>query len=379
METDNGNLLLTKALTEIKNVSPEISKAFLFQRNQKILARDECTDKEEANVTVEAFKSLDEKANTISGIESVTFQGMKGRLGITQVKDYYLATVTSKETDEKTVNNLTRVLAPTILKLVQEIYPSTQHSFEEIAEKTNKETLGYLGKQLPDLPFVEFVVENISRLGVLSGSPDTVRIDVVTIGQWTELYGENIIKEVTVEETTIGKSVQCKFEPIKDSRCEGKGSVQIPEKIQQALRTRKGAKVLIKPVIQAESSQDFVEEAATQVELETPSNLRMFLPDSPISQLIVENLSRFGGLRGGSEMVRFDSALTERWKDFYGDKTIEEVIIEDTVKGKKVRSKFKITTNPKFEGKGMIQMPEPLQETLEVKKGSLVLVKPAVE
>src|SRR3990170_5505941 len=378
MEVDNGNLLLTKALTEIKNVSPEISKAFLFQRNQKILARDECTDKEEANVTVEAFEALDKKANTISGIESVTFQGTKGRLGITQVKEYYLATVTSKETDEKTINNLTRVLAPTILKLVQEIYPSTQRSYEEIAEKAEKEELGYLGKQLPDLPFVEFVVENISRLGVLSGSPDTVRIDVVTIGQWTELYGENSIEEVIVEESTTGKSVQCKFEPIKDSRCEGKGSVQIPEKIQQALRTRKGAKVLIKPVIQAEDSQGSAEEAVTQVELETPSNLELFLPDSPTSQLIVENTTRFGGLRGGNEMVRFDSALTERWKDFYGDKTIEEVIIEDTAMGKKVRCRFKITTNSKFEGKGLIQMPESLQQALEVKKGSLVLVKPVV-
>src|SRR3972149_8782825 len=175
MEINTRNLALTKALTEIKNVSPEISKAFLFQRNKRILVRDDCTDKEEANVTVEAFEALDEKANTISGIESVTFQGTKGRLGITQVKEYYLATVTSKETDEKTINNLTRVLAPTILKLVQEIYPSTQHSFEEMAKKTEKETSGYLGKQLPDLPFVEFVVENISRLGVLSGSPDTIR------------------------------------------------------------------------------------------------------------------------------------------------------------------------------------------------------------
>src|SRR4030042_6052236 len=146
MEINTRNLALTKALTEIKNVSPEISKAFLFQRNKRILATDGCTDKEETNVTIEAFKSLDEKANTISGIESVTFQGTKGRLDITQVKEYYLTTVTSKETDEKTVNNLTRVLAPTILKLVQEIYPFTQRSFEEIAEKTEKETLGSLGK-----------------------------------------------------------------------------------------------------------------------------------------------------------------------------------------------------------------------------------------
>src|SRR4030065_1779579 len=111
MEADTRNLALTKALTEIKNVSPEISKAFLFQRDKRILVRDECTDKEEANVTVTAFESLDEKANIISGIEPVTFHGTKGRLDINQVKEYYLATVTSKETDDKTINNLTRVLA----------------------------------------------------------------------------------------------------------------------------------------------------------------------------------------------------------------------------------------------------------------------------
>src|SRR4030067_2138955 len=379
MEVDTRNPALTKALTEIKNVSPEISKSFFFQRNKRILARDECTDKEEATVTVEAFESLHDKANPISGIESVHFQGTKGRLDVTQVKDYYLTTVTSKGTDEKIINNLTRVLAPTILKLVQEIYPSPQHSLEEIAEKTKKETQGNLGEQLSCLPFAEFVVENISRLGVLSGSPETVRIDVVTIGKWTELYGENNIEEVIVEEAITGKRVQCKFEPIKDSKCELKGSVQIPEKIQQTLRTRKGAKVLIKPVIQAESSRDFAEEVITQVELETTSNFGLFLPNSPISQLIVENITRFGGLRGGNETVRFDSALAERWKDFYGDKTIEEVIIEDTAKGRKVRCKFKITTNPKFEGKGMIQMPESLQHALDVKKGSLVLVKPVVE
>ena len=378
MEADTGNLALTKALIEIKNASPEISKAFLFQRSKGILVSDESTDKETANVAIEAFESLDEKANSINGIESVTLQSTKERVDITQVKEYYLATVTRREIDDKTVNNLTRILAPTILKLAQEIYPSSQHPSTEMAGKAEKETLVPLEKHLPDLPFVEFVVENISRLGVLSGSPDTVRIDVVTIGRWTELYGENVIKKVIVEEATTGKNVQCKFEPIKDAKCEEKGSVQLPEKIQQVLRTRKGAKVLIKPVIQAENSEDSAEESVTQVESETPSNLEMFLPDSPTSQLIVENITRFGSLRGGNEMVRFDSALTERWKDFYGDKTIEEVIIEDTVKGKKVRSKFKITTNPKFEGKGMIQMPESLQQALEVKKGSLVLVKPVV-
>ncbi|MGA3060622.1 MAG: hypothetical protein ABSD92_09670, partial [Candidatus Bathyarchaeia archaeon] len=69
------------------------------------------------------------------------------------------------------------------------------------------------------------------------------------ISQWKEMFGKKEIKEVTVEETVFGKKILCKLQPIKDSQLEGKGVTQIPEKLQQVLRTKKGALVLIKPVV----------------------------------------------------------------------------------------------------------------------------------
>ena len=82
------------------------------------------------------------------------------------------------------------------------------------------------------------------------GNPDYIRVDKVVIARWKETYGEKEIKEVTVEETTFGKKIRCKLQPIKDSQLEGKGVTQIPEKLQQALRTKKGSLVLIKPVVE---------------------------------------------------------------------------------------------------------------------------------
>jgi len=94
------------------------------------------------------------------------------------------------------------------------------------------------------------MVETLGGIGGFLGNPDYVRVDRVVIARWKEMFGEKEIKEVTVEETIFGKKIRCKLQPIKDSQLEGKGLTQIPEKIQQALRTKRGALVLIKPVLE---------------------------------------------------------------------------------------------------------------------------------
>ena len=87
-------------------------------------------------------------------------------------------------------------------------------------------------------------------IGGLLGNPDYMRVDNVIIDRWKEMFGKKEIKEVTVEETIFGKKIRCKLQPIKDSQFKGKGVTQIPDKLQQALRTKKGALVLIKPVVE---------------------------------------------------------------------------------------------------------------------------------
>jgi hypothetical protein len=99
------------------------------------------------------------------------------------------------------------------------------------------------------------------------------------------------------------------------------------------------------------------------------------LPEPPVSQLIVENL---GGLLVPSDTVRIDNAVLTQWNELYNEREIGEVEIE-TFDGKSTRCKVKPIKDAKYEGKGIIQMPEKVQLTLEIKKGELVRVKPVIE
>ena len=96
---------------------------------------------------------------------------------------------------------------------------------------------------------MQVMVEDIGGLAGRLGTADSVRVDNFVVARWNEIFGEKEIKEVIVEETVFGKEIRCKFQPIKDAQLEGKGVIQIPDKLQQALATKKGALVLVKPVV----------------------------------------------------------------------------------------------------------------------------------
>lgn len=76
--------------------------------------------------------------------------------------------------------------------------------------------------------------------------------------------------------------------------------------------------------------------------------------------------------------MRIDNKILSEWEELYENKTIEEVEIE-TIDGKTTRCKVKPIKDSKYEGKGIIQMPEKIQLALEIKKGELVRAKPIVE
>jgi len=118
--------------------------------------------------------------------------------------------------------------------------------------------------------------------------------------------------------------------------------------------------------------KDSTEEPEETLETETlPSEL-------PVNQLIIENL---GGLltraRAPSDTVRIDSEMLSQWKEFSGSTRIDQVEVE-TFNGKTTRCKVKPIKDSKYEGKGIIRMPEKIQLNLEVRKGELVRVKPLV-
>jgi len=114
-------------------------------------------------------------------------------------------------------------------------------------------------------------------------------------------------------------------------------------------------------------------EAETEVEAEVEPAHEP-ITDLPSQQLIVD---KFGGLMVRADTVQLDSEILERWSSLLDVKEIREVDIE-TFSGKTTRCKAKVISDQKFEGRGLIRIPEKTCDALELKRGELVRVKPVV-
>jgi predicted regulator of Ras-like GTPase activity (Roadblock/LC7/MglB family) len=136
---------------------------------------------------------------------------------------------------------------------------------------------------------------------------------------------------------------------------------------------------VIKP---EQPTEEFTAEAETEEEKFKPETKPApAFPQEPSPfepqavQLIVENI---GGLLVPSDTVRIDNETLSSWESMFEGKKIEYVEIE-TFDGKTARYKVKPIKDSKFYGKGIVQMPEKAQLSLEIKKGELVRVKPVIE
>ena len=94
-------------------------------------------------------------------------------------------------------------------------------------------------------PSDQFMVEHLK--GFFAPS-DIVRLDNGTISRWQKLSGDKRIREVEIEAFN-GEVIRSKLEPQKNAEYEGKGVIQMPEKLQRALGTKKGELVKVKPVV----------------------------------------------------------------------------------------------------------------------------------
>ena len=293
---------LKNTIGEIKNVCPEVSETFVF-KDSDIIAKTDSSSKKTLDQAILALNSIEKEAKTVCGIKSIRIEGKKGKINLTKMEKFNFATVLTNEADEKYVNTLTRVLVPTVIKLVDNIQlnlPKIEVENKEPPEPV-KETLKTIEKiqdtlndlpvnevpivelievpasekiqiaeeiqdtELPKIesqdetpkiiledetflaepPVTQLIVEKLSGLLV---SSDTVRIDKEIIEKWSELYEGKKIEMLYVENIN-GKNTQSKFRNIKSSKYAGKGVIRIPEKIQFALETSKGELVTIKPVI----------------------------------------------------------------------------------------------------------------------------------
>jgi hypothetical protein len=284
---------LKSTLNEIQNACPDVTSNFIF-KDGKILAKDDNTEEENATQTINAFDAITERANTLGETENITIQSAEGKVNITAINDFHLATVSSNEADEKYVNTLTRVLIPIVIKLSEKFQSAslenepittvqpepeeddTEEATDEIDEETTEEDEAYQNEipyepepeqetvttepyeetiqepeindepLIPDPPVTQLIVENLGGLLVPS---DTVRVDQEVISHWNELYGDDKINEVEVEALN-GKTTRCKFKKIKKSKDTGKGIIKMPEKIQLSLEVAAGELVTLKPVVE---------------------------------------------------------------------------------------------------------------------------------
>jgi hypothetical protein len=260
---------LQTIIGEFKNITLEITSAFIFNKNGEIIAVSDATEDQTKNL-VANFGSISQHAESIGNVENFTIQGANRQLNITSINNLYLASVSSMAADQKIVRALTHVVVPTIVKLVDQIAPEVwenqppvspqitpteDNDTEEAAALPVEETepapklepeapLSFSSEPfLPQPPVNQFMVEKIGGFLV---PPDIVRIDAEVVARWSDLYDGKEIRNVSIQ-TLEGKTTICKFKPIKENN--GKGIIQVPERILRILQTGKGKLVMVKPVI----------------------------------------------------------------------------------------------------------------------------------
>ncbi|MEM3899118.1 MAG: hypothetical protein QXD34_04860 [Candidatus Bathyarchaeia archaeon] len=146
-----------------------------------------------------------------------------------------------------------------------------------------------------------------------------------------------------------------------------------PEKPNEEFAEKQVEELTPEPEKTGEKEGKFEPEAKPVLAPETSEGPLSF--DPPAVQLIVENI---GGLLVPSDTVRIDSETISSWENTFEGKRIEYVEIE-TFDGKTARYKVKPIKDSKYSGKGVVQIPEKAQLTLEIKRGELVRAKPVIE
>ena len=221
MDKDTYAAALKNTLTEVRNICPDISCSFIFNKEGMVVAGDEHSGDVPVEKTVASFQSLMEKADTIGGLHSMMVNGSTGNVHISSVNDMYLVIAASTNADMTYIRSIANVIVPTVLKLLKSVVPTPPKM----------------------TPSQQLIVENLS--GFFVG--DAVQVDEEILRQWSKNFKGKSVGEVEVE-AFGGKVTQCKVKAISDRKFEGKGLVRIPEKVAQELEVTNGELVRIKPV-----------------------------------------------------------------------------------------------------------------------------------
>jgi hypothetical protein len=237
---------LRTAVVEIKKLEPHLQSIFLFQKDGQVIAKDDQTRAEQVRALASFFGTLVNRAENVDALTDFSLAGSKSTLNLCCIGELYAGTVFSRETDQKTVEALTKITLPTIIKMVNQMTPTI------IQEETvPSKPLQNSNVNPPRVPVNQFIVEKIS--GFLT-SQDTVCIDQKIVENWINLYADREIREVNLESIS-GKTTRCKFKPNKNPK-QLSGTILVPEKILAEMKIGKGELVMVAPVVDLETQHD---------------------------------------------------------------------------------------------------------------------------
>jgi hypothetical protein len=276
MENNTHAFALRDTLNEISNACPDVKNILLFKENGDVINTEESLKETGENIVNSLLEVLGEAA-CLGGIQNINFSGANGIVNVSRMNEYYLVMVVRKEADLAYLTTLTNMLVPTVLKVLKRIDPTLETTLNEPKNEPTETPSNRMNDQtaesieipkqseqhsararlpevsqantkkiLPEPQVNQFIVEHI---GGIFASPDVARIDSNTLSHWKDLYEDQKIEEVNIE-SFGGKSTRCKIKAIRDTKSEGKGIIQIPEKIRQVLEIKKGELVRVKPVIE---------------------------------------------------------------------------------------------------------------------------------
>ena len=292
------NQALQNMIDEMQEITPEITGIFIFENNGTIVAKDKSTTDQSAQQFITAFNGVEEKANSIGGLETLTLYGNYGEIHISDLNDLRIATVNSNKGDKRTVDIVTKVLAPSIIRLANKLSNTTTNTAttepqiettipsESIETQTDKTTefipyntndvliddeeaqtilnlgMNSIPQPSPTIKLNETPQEDteiltitnqlkVAKLKTLMLRSNSIRIDKELITRWEENSGNKRIEEVRIE-SLKGNATTCKFEAIKDQNAVGRGLIQMSDKTQSSLGVAEGEIVIIKPICKDE-------------------------------------------------------------------------------------------------------------------------------
>jgi predicted regulator of Ras-like GTPase activity (Roadblock/LC7/MglB family) len=289
MSQEMYSVALKSALTEIKNICPDINWSFILMNDGLVIAGDGQAMEPAIEEFAGSFQTLAEKASAIGGLDNILIDAERGKVYVSCINDMYLIAGLKKHADLPYFRNITQVIFPTIIKVLDKLnspsiaptlpkpapsapsilsktisYAQTDEAEEikpkkleqteqqeplEISEPLEAEAEEEEPQKKPStLPSQQLIVD---RFGGLLMRSDSVQIDEEILKRWSELLGVEEINEVEIE-TFNGKTAHFKTKVITDPKLQGRGLIRIPEKSCQALEIKRGELIRVKPVVPEE-------------------------------------------------------------------------------------------------------------------------------